>query len=338
MPKPLKVTRANEIAGLFILLALALVVVAVVLGPHTHRWFATTRTLAIELPPEGSLGLRRGGDVLILGTVVGTVDDIIVTDAGDMVAEVNIQGNFIRFVRSDSRAIIRKPLGFGDASIEITRGQGDPLSAVGATLKSEADKAPAQMMEEALAMIRDVALPTIQELRGAISQFTELANDLRGQQAGIAQALQHVNRVGAQLENRAGLAGVLISDPQPAAELRAALPKLNAALDQLKLSLRDARVLAERLPQIGADTEATMRNARAASAQALQLSTALPELTSSARRVMDAAPGVLLQSEETLHQIQRLTEGVQRSWLVRGNMDAPPSGNRLDSDRVGTER
>ena len=45
MPKPLKVSRANEIAGLFILLGLALALAAVFLGPRTQRWFATTRAL-----------------------------------------------------------------------------------------------------------------------------------------------------------------------------------------------------------------------------------------------------------------------------------------------------
>lgn len=331
MPKPFKVSRANEIVGLFILLSVALAVAALFLGPQTQRWFATTRTLAIQLPPEGSLGLRRGGDVQILGSVVGTVDDIVVTDAGGMVAEVNIQGNFIRFVRRDSRAIIRKPLGFGDASIEITRGHGDPLPLAGATLESEADKAPTQMLEEALAIIRDEALPTIHELRGAVSEFTQLATELRGQQVGVTQALAHVNRVGEQLEKREGLAGVLLSDPRPAADLR-------AALDELKLILGDVRALAARLPQIGADTQATMTNARAASAQALQLTSTLPELEQSARRALDAAPGVLLQGEATLYEVQRLTEGVQRSWLVRDYMDAPPSGNRLDSEQVGTEQ
>jgi phospholipid/cholesterol/gamma-HCH transport system substrate-binding protein len=338
MAKELKVTRANEIVGLFILLALALAVAALFLGPKTQRWFTPTRTIAIHLPPEGSLGLRRGGDVQILGSVVGSVDDIVVTDAGGMEAQVSIQGNFIRFVRMDSRAIIRKPLGIGDAEIEITRGHGAPLPAVGAFLESEADKAPTAIMEEALVTIRDEALPTIREMRGAISEFTKLAGELRGQQAGIAQALQHVNRVGAQLERGEGLAAMLIADPKPAAELLAALPKLNTALDELRSTLQGARALAERLPQVGEDLQETMNNARLASADARRLAAALPELEESAKRAFDTAPGLLLQSQETMYQIQRLTEGVQRSWLMRGYMDAPPSGSRLNSDRVGTER
>ncbi len=338
MPKSLKVTRANEIVGLFILLAVAVAVATLFLGPQTQRWFTPTRTIAIHLPPEGSLGLRRGGEVQILGSVVGTVDDIIVTEAGAMEAKVSIQGDFIRFVRTDSRAIIRKPLGIGDAEIEITRGTGAPLPPVGASLQSEADKAPTAIMEETLAIVREEALPTIRELRGAITEFTKLAAELRGQQAGITQALRHVNRVGTQLERGEGLATMLITDPKPAAELRAALPKLNSALDELRATLVGAKALADRLPQVGEDMQEAMKNARLASADARRLVASLPELEDSARRAFDATPGVLLQSQETLHQIQRLTEGVQRSWLVRDYMDAPPSGSRLSSERVGTER
>ena len=99
MPKPLKVRRANEIVGLFVMLGLAIGLVAVLLGPKTQRWFTPSQTLAIHLPPEGSLGLRKGGDVQILGSVVGSVENIIVTDDGNMEAEINIRGNFIRFVR-----------------------------------------------------------------------------------------------------------------------------------------------------------------------------------------------------------------------------------------------
>ncbi len=338
MHKPLKVTRASEIVGLFILLALAIAIAALFFGPQTQRWFTPTRTVVIHLPPEGSLGLRRGGDVQILGSVVGSVEDIFVTEAGEMEARVAIQGDFIRFVRSDSRAIIRRRLGIGDAEIEITRGTGAPLPAVNAILQSEADKAPTAMVEEMLAIIRDEALPTIKALRGAASEFTLLAVELRGQQAGITQALRHVNRVGTQLEQGRGLAAMLIADPKPAAELRAALPKLNTALDEMNATLRDARALAQRLPQVSEDMQQAMSNARVASADARRLFATLPELQQSAKRAFDAAPGVLLQSQETLHQVQRLTEGVQRHWLVRDYIDAPADSHRLGAERVGTDR
>ncbi len=359
MPKPLKVRRANEIVGLFVLLALAIALAAALFGPRTQRWFTPSQTLAIHLPPEGSLGLRKGGDVLILGSVVGSVEDIIVTDAGNMEAEVNIRGNFIRFVRKDSKAIIRKPLGIGDASIEITRGYGDPLPARGGFLESVADKGPTEFMEETLAAIRDEAMPAIKELRGTVVEYGKLASELRSDRAAALKVMQRLDRVGAALEKGEGLAGMLLFDPRPAAQLRAALPRINAALDELHATLRNARALSATFPQIGQDVEASAANLRASSADAKrfaaalselsaalpkvaavlpELAAALPELERSIRQSTDAAPGVLLQAQEALRQIQRLTEALQRHWLIRGSMEQPQSGTRIDSDRVGTER
>ena len=338
MPKPLKVRRANEIVGLFVMLGLAIALVAVLLGPKTQRWFTPSQTLAIHLPPEGSLGLRKGGDVQILGSVVGSVENIIVTDAGNMEAEITIRGNFIRFVRKDSRAILRKPLGIGDASIEITRGHGEPLPARDAFLDSVADKGPTQFMEETLAAIRDEVLPAVKELRIAVSEYSLLASELRSEQGNAQQALRHLSRVAAALEKGEGLAGMLLVDPRPAAELRAALPKLNASLDDLHATLRNARKLSDRLPRVGEDFEESMKNLRASSSDAQRFATALPELKPSIQQTADAVPGVLLQTQETLRQIQRLTEALQRNWLVRGSMDQAEAGARLDGDRVGTQR
>lgn len=338
MPKPLKVRRSNEIVGLFVMLALAIALAAVLLGPKTRSMFTPSQTLAIHLPPEGSLGLRKGGDVQILGSVVGSVEDILVTSDGNMEAEVTIRGNFIRFVRQDSRAIIRRPLGIGDATIEITRGHGAPLPARGGFLESSADKGPTQFIEETLAAIRDETLPAIKELRQAISEYGKLAAELRSEQGHAQQALQHLNRVGEALEKGEGLAGMLLFDPKPAAELRTALPKLNASLDELHATLGNARTLSDRLPQIGEDIEGSVKNIRTSTANAQRFSTALPELERSVKQSVDVVPGVLLQTQETLRQIQRLTEALQRSWLVRGSMDQADPGARLDSDRVGTQR
>lgn len=338
MPKPLKVRRMNEIVGSFILLAGAIAMAAVLLGPRTHSWFTPTRTLAIHLPPEGSLGLRRGSDVQILGSVVGAVEDIIVTQSGKMIAQVNVRGNFIRFVREDSRAIIRKPLGIGDAAIEITRGHGKPFPDSGGILESSADKAPSQLMEETLATIRGEALPAIKEFRGAISEYAKLAAELRGQLGGMQQALRHLNHVGAALEERAGLAGMLLFDPEPANELRAVWPKINASLDHLQATLLATRRITNRLPKLGTDMEEIANNVRETSTDARRLVAALPALEKSAKHVVDLLPGLLLQSRETLLQIQRLTEGVQRSWLVRGYMDQPANQGRLSGERVGTDR
>ena len=338
MPKPLRVRRVNQVVGLFVLLALAILFAVLVFGPQGQRWFMPTQHLLVRLPPEGSLGLRRGSDVQILGSVVGSVDDIVVTPAGDMIAKVSVRGNFIRFVRGDSRAVIRKPLGIGDASVEITRGHGEPLAG-GALIDSSADKGPTELMEETLVAIRNELLPTIRELRLTVSEYRLLAADVRGQQAALQQALAHLNRAGAALESGQGVAGMLLFDPAPRAQAKAALKRLDASMVELNAALRDARTATRRLPQMSAELERILGNVRSASAEAGRVTAALVPLGESAQRAVDLAPGVLLQGQETLRQAQRLTEGVQRSWLVRGSMEpAAAAGDRLPVEGVGSER
>ncbi len=352
MPKPLKLRKVNEIVGFFIILSAALVIAAILLGPRTQRWFTPSQKISIHLPAAGSLGLRRGADVLILGSVVGSVDDIIVTDAGEMEAAVSIRGNFIRFVRNDSMAIIRKPLGIGDASIEITRGFGAAMPSNAASLESMADKAPTEMVQETLAAFRGEALPAIKEARGAIAEYAKLATELRGQQAGVHDLLEHANRLAAAVEQGQGLAAMLLSDPKPPAELRAALPKINASLDELQAALADTRKVTDRLsdttailtpqmkrlPEIADNLDVFVKNMRTTSEDVRKTAAKLPELEKSARQAIDSVPTLILQVEETSRQIQRLTEAVQRNWLVRGYMDQAPPQTRIDPNRVGSNR
>jgi ABC-type transporter Mla subunit MlaD len=338
MPKPLKIRRANEIAGAFVILGVAIVLSAVLLGPRTRRWFTPTRTLTIRLPPNGAFGLRAGADVQILGSVVGSVDDITVTQAGEMEAQVSVRGDFIRFVRMDSVAVIQKPLGIGDAMIEITRGHADPVPSNGAVLDSKADKAPTQVMEDTLTEFRDETLPAIRELRSAIAEYTQLAAELRGERNDVHQVMVHLDKLGKSLEEGDGLAAMLLHDPGPPTQMRAALAKINASLDELTVALRDTRQVADRLPGIATELDGVIKSVRETSDQTHQVAASLPDLQASAKRAVDAVPGLILQVQETSRQIERLTEALQRSWIARGTMGPSDSETRIRADRVGTDR
>jgi phospholipid/cholesterol/gamma-HCH transport system substrate-binding protein len=310
MAKQFQKKHANELVGIFVLLALGIVIAAAVLGPNTRRWFTPSRKLIIRLPPAGSLGLRNGADVLILGSVVGSVDDIVVNDTGQVEADVSIRGNFIRFVRQDSHAIIRKPLGIGDATIDITRGTGAPLPLTGAAIVASADKAPTEMLEETLGDIRTQALPAIQEVRTAVSEYTELARDLRAQQPGLADAISHFNQLAENIQAGKGVAGLMLSDPNEAQTVRQSILKMNDALE-------DAR-----------STAASLR----------RVSAGLPDLEKSVQRSADLTPGLLLQIDESFRQIQHLTATMQHNWLLGGNSPAAVPNRTIGVDEVGTDR
>ncbi len=309
MAKPFSKKYADEVVGVFVLLTLGILVAAVALGPNTRRWLTPARKVTVRLPPEGSLGLRKGADVLILGSVVGSVDDIVVTDAGEMQADVSIRGNFIRFVRTDSHAFIRKPLGIGDASIEITRGTKEPLP-LGSSIQSSSDKAPTQMLEETLADIRTEAVPALRELRAAVAEYTRLASELRAQQPAVAAAIAHFNQIAGDVEGGKGVLGLLLTDPASTDLFRQSLPKIAASIEDVR------------------STAATLR----------KVSAALPALQRSTQKTVDEAPGLLLQIDESFRQLQRLVEVLQRNWLISGGARPVDSNTRITADRVGTDR
>lgn len=310
MAKSFQKRRANEVVGVFVLLTLAIVIAAVAFGPNTRRWLTPMHKLTVRLPPEGSLGLRKGADVLILGTTVGSVDDITVSDAGEMEAIVSVRGDFIRFVRQDSTAFIRKPLGIGDATVEITRGKGEALSDSDAMIQSTSDKAPTQMLEETLEAIRTEIIPAIREARGAAAEYTRLAADLRGQQPGIAATITHLNRITGDVVDGKGVGGLLLSDPAAAETVRQTLPKLTASIEDLRLTTADVRNFAS----------------------------TLPDLKRSAQKSLDDVPGVLLEVGETSRQLQILIKALQRNWLIRDGMTPAAANSNISTDRIGTDR
>ena len=121
--------RVNEITGTFVLVVVAVLIAAVVWTGRSNRWFKSNVPLRIVLPENGAAGIRQGSEVYFLGTLVGSVSDVIVDKTtGRMKAQANIRYDFFQFVRADSSAVVKKKFGVaGDSFFEITRGEGKPL-------------------------------------------------------------------------------------------------------------------------------------------------------------------------------------------------------------------
>ena len=65
--------HVHTTAGTFVLIVVGLLVAGIIVTGRSHRWFSPMGKVTLQFPREGSLGLREGADVLILGTVVGSV-------------------------------------------------------------------------------------------------------------------------------------------------------------------------------------------------------------------------------------------------------------------------
>lgn len=350
MAKPFKFRYANELAGGLVLLTVLIVAAAGVLSGKARGWFSRTTRLSLVLPPGGSMGLKPGADVQILGnSQAGTVSQLLPPgDNGQVQAVIDLRPDYAKFVRLDSKVWIRKAAVIGAAYVEISRGTGPALPDEAAVLSVDADATDVGP-DKLIAELRAEVLPAVRQLREAAEQYTQLARDLRSPEGNLQQAVARFNRIAEQAEKGDGLVARLLNDKTLGESLSAAGPKVAASLDEstalLKTLNKTAVVLPDlataateqvrTLPAVMAQTQAALAEVQRVLKELERTTSQLPDTVKSINRTVEGLPSLLVQAQETLRQMQRLIEGAQRSWLIRSNMDEGAPAGRIAPGRVG---
>lgn len=258
MSKPFKFRYVNELVGIFMLLVLAALLAGVLLAGRAQGWFEKKHYLHIQLPIEGSAGLNRGAEVQVLETVVGAVERIDVSEEGLMEARLMIRGDFIRFVRSDSRAIIKRKFAVaGDAYIEITVGRGAEL-ADGAFLPSERDTEIIEMATQLVEQLEGALLPILEDVATIVRETAGLLTELRAPEGPVQSLLARLDRISAEIEKGQGVAGRLVADDATAEELDEMLRRINDILAETQAIVRDVGAVTGQLPAATAQTRELM--------------------------------------------------------------------------------
>lgn len=293
LEKHFKFRHVNEITGTFVLVVVALLVAAVVWTGHSQRWLKSRVTLRIVLPEAGAAGIRQGSEVYFLGTLVGSVADVLVDTTGRMEAQANIRRDFFRFVRVDSSAVIKKKFGVaGDSFFEISRGLGQPLPEKNASIVCNEQFQSA--LEAAVEDIRSQAMAVLKKTSTGLDTWTILGTNLMATQARLDQLV-------ADVQAGKGTVGNLLTDPATADELKTLLVKANHSVDELQVTLDNLQ----------------------------QASTNLPAISGAVGKEAKDLPGLVLQTQTSMREVERLVEAMQKTWLLRKyvNKTNPPPLN-----------
>jgi phospholipid/cholesterol/gamma-HCH transport system substrate-binding protein len=288
-----KFRRVNEITGTFVLVVVALLVAIVLWTGHSQRWFKSRVTLRIILPEAGAAGIRQGSEVYFLGTLVGSVSDVVVDETGHMEAQANIRRDFFRFVRVDSSAVIKKKFGVaGDSFFEITRGQGQPLPEKKASIVCNEQFQSA--LEAAVEDIRSQAMAVLKKTSTGLDAWTLLGTNLNNTQERLDQLV-------AGVQAGKGTVGNWLTDPATADQLKTLLDKANQSVDGLQVTLTNLQ----------------------------QASTNLPAISDVVGKEAKDLPGLVRQTQTSMREVERLVEAMQKTWLLRKyvNKTNPPPLN-----------
>jgi phospholipid/cholesterol/gamma-HCH transport system substrate-binding protein len=297
-----KFRRVNEITGTFVLVIVAVLIAAVMWTGHSQRWFKNRVPLRIDLPEAGAAGIRQGSEVYFLGTLVGAVSDVSVDATGRMEARANIRQDFFQFVRADSSAVIKRKFGVaGDSFFEISRGEGRPLPEKNASIVCKEQFQSA--LEAAVEEVRGEAMLVLKKVNGGLDAWTTLGTNLMTTQERLDQLVGRVDAITMNVQAGNGTVGKLLNDPGAADELKELLVKANRSADTLQVTLNNLQ----------------------------QASTNLPAISDAMGREAKDLPGLVLQTQTSMRELERLVEALQRHWLVRKyvNQTNPPSLNPL---------
>lgn len=182
MDATFKFRFVNEITGVFVLLAVALLAVGIFMAGNAQGLFEKKFALHVVFTSnEGSFGLKKGSEIKILSTPAGAVGRIEPTSDGAIEATFVIQERFHGFVRTSSRAIVKKTLVVtGDSFVEISVGdRQDPPIPDGGSIECVKDT---EIIEQASAMLEEIrakAIPALEKLQLVLNELPGLATQAR---------------------------------------------------------------------------------------------------------------------------------------------------------------
>jgi len=316
MTERFKFKRVNEITGVFLVLIILAVISVVVWTGHSQRWFKSNVVLRIILPEAGAAGIRQGSEVYFLGTLVGSVADVIVDETGRMEARTSIRLDFFRFVRADSSAVVKKKFGVaGDAFFEITRGVGRPLPEDNASIVcNEQFQSP---LENAVEEVRREALQVLKKVSNGLDTWTKLGEDLAETRKHVDEFTGRLERMTAAVEAGQGTLGKLITETTLADEAQKLLAQANGTMIELR---------------------GLVTNLNTASIHVREGTVRLPEITGAIADEAKDLPGLVLQTQTSMRELERLVVALQQHWIIRKYVDKtnpPPNGISDGTEQMG---
>lgn len=338
-----KFRYTNEAVGVFVLMTLLLFVAGLIYSGRVREWFNPGETLRVLLPDDGLSGLTRGSTVEILGTKAGEVRDIVINPSAKMHADVRIDSEMAVFVRSDSKATIRRTFGIaGDAYLEITRGFGQPLDWEFAVISAVSDRKPTDTVGDLIDEIRTKVFPVIDDAHKAIQAFLAVAKELQDPDKGIQQLLANMNSIADRIDRGEGTIGRLLTEDKLVRDLESLVAQLDTEtkrlgpiLDDLKTTIANVSAVSTQfnaqsgdIPEIARSLKEALASAEMVMKDLSQTTPQLPKIVKNVGDTTDTVPMLVLQVQQVMVELERLIKQLQTSWLLGGK-------SREDSQTAG---
>ena len=321
----------NEAVGLFVLLSLLIFVAGFLYSGQVRKWFNPGETLKVVLPDDGLFGLTEGSSVEILGTKAGEIRDIVINPDQKIHATARIESDMAVFIRSDSKATIRKTFGIaGDAYLEITRGQGEPLDWEFAVITVQSDRKTSDTLAELIEELRAKVMPVIDDAHKAIIMLTTVAKDLQDPDKGVQQLLANLNSIADKIDSGEGAIGRLLTEDKLVRDIETLIARMGPLFDDLEKTIQNVSEFSKEfdietgdIPQITRSLKKALASMETVMKDLSQTTSQLPQIVENVGDTTDAAPVLVLQVQQVMVELERLIQQLQSHWLLGGGSGQP---------------
>jgi phospholipid/cholesterol/gamma-HCH transport system substrate-binding protein len=235
------------------------------------------------------------------------------------------------FVRSDSKATIRKTFGIaGDAYLEITRGTAEPLDWEYAVLTVESDRSTSDTLSEMIEEVRAKVMPVIDDAHKAILMLTAVAKDLQDPDKGVQQLLANLNSITDKIDSGEGTLGRILTDDKLVRNLEALTDRMGPIIDDLKTTMQNVSEFSTQfnietgdIPEITRRLKETMASMETVMQDIRQTTSQLPKIVKNVGETTDTVPVLVLQAQQVMVELERLLQQLQSHWLLGGGSGQP---------------
>lgn len=288
--------RQDTIIGLFVLLALALVIYLLLhqnyLGSRKGQWIA----LHSELP--NSFGLAPGTLIELSGVTIGNVEEVTLREDAQVAVSVLIDNQYQNLLRGGSYLTISSAIGIdtvlSGVRMELVPGGGEFLLASDGRINI----VPPQSFDEILEKLNleDVAA----QVQHILTSVETIMAGLADSSADIQATLKNVSSMTAELEQ----------------ELPGTLQNINTLLQTTTSGVQEAESQIAAISSPAISLLGTAENAFATADSAINTSNQiLLDLQPSLQRL----PGTVDTVDQLLVSLDRLTRQLSKHWLLGGD-------------------
>ncbi|MGB3121389.1 MAG: hypothetical protein WBE58_21375 [Verrucomicrobiales bacterium] len=349
MEKPFRFRYVNEIAGTFVLIAVTLMLVGVLISGRIQGWFLPARIYRAVLPDQGTMGIKPGSEVRILGSRAGQVDRIelrhqanqeplddtvdTAPDHVEQVAVMAVKGDDLVFIGKESKAVLRFDLGgFGAPYIEISRGT-TPRDKDDVEMVMELEADVKDGLTKSVDSIRDALLPAINQIEVTTATIGKVADTLADPKGDFQHSLLAMNEILSRTNAGQGAAGVVLSDAEAGEQMKKTIANLTTASADLGESIKTINKIVEGLDkgegaagallsdkEVAKQLQETIANFEKSTAEMNKVLTAFTPVVNNTNEGVLAFGKAAVIMQEALMEYDVLAEALQRHWLVHRNV------------------